>query len=50
MCWYHDFDGGRAFYTEMGHTKESYADPLYLQHVLGGLQYAMGTGHTKKKH
>jgi len=50
MCWYHDFDGGRAFYTEMGHTKESYADPLYLQHVLGGLQYTMGTGHTKKKH
>jgi type 1 glutamine amidotransferase len=50
MCWYHDFDGGRAFYTEMGHTKESYADPLYLQHVLGGLQYAMGTGHTNKKH
>jgi len=50
MCWYHDFEGGRAFYTEMGHTKESYADPLYLQHVLGGLQYAMGAGHGKKKH
>ena len=42
MCWYHDFDGGRAFYTEMGHTKESYADPLYLKHVLGGIRYAMG--------
>jgi type 1 glutamine amidotransferase len=42
MCWYHDFEGGRAFYTEMGHTKESYTDPVYLQHVLGGLRYAMG--------
>jgi type 1 glutamine amidotransferase len=41
MSWYHDFEGGRAFYTELGHTKESYADPLYLQHVLGGLRYAM---------
>lgn len=41
MCWYHDFEGGRAFYTELGHTKESYADPVYLQHVLGGLRYAM---------
>ncbi len=42
MAWYHDFDGGRAFYTELGHTKESYADPLYLQHILGGIQYAIG--------
>ena len=41
MAWYHDFDGGRAFYTEMGHTDESYLDPLYLKHLLGGLQYAM---------
>lgn len=41
MAWYHDFDGGRAFYTEMGHTDESYLDPLYLQHLLGGIEYAM---------
>lgn len=41
MAWYHDFDGGRAFYTALGHTDESYADPLYLKHVLGGIQYAM---------
>jgi len=40
MCWYHAFEGGRSFYTEMGHTKESYTDPLYLQHLLGGIQYA----------
>ena len=42
MAWYHDYDGGRAFYTELGHTDESYADPLYLQHLLGGIKYAMG--------
>jgi type 1 glutamine amidotransferase len=41
MSWYHDFEGGRAFYTELGHTKESYADKAYLEHVLGGLRYAM---------
>lgn len=41
MAWYHDFEGGRAFYTEMGHTDESFSDPLYLEHVLGGLQYVM---------
>ncbi|MEP7258610.1 MAG: ThuA domain-containing protein [Flavitalea sp.] len=42
MSWYHDFDGGRAFYTELGHTEESYSDPLYLKHLLGGISYAMG--------
>ncbi len=42
MAWYHDYDGGRAFYTEMGHTKESYTEPNYLKHLLGGIQYAIG--------
>jgi len=42
MAWYHDYDGGRSFYTELGHVDESYSDPLYLQHLLGGIQYAMG--------
>ena len=42
MAWYHDYDGGRAFYTELGHTDESYSDPLYLKHILGGIQYAIG--------
>ena len=42
MAWYHDYAGGKAFYTAMGHTKESFAEPLYLQHVLGGIKWAMG--------
>jgi len=42
MAWYHEFDGGRSFYTELGHTEESYTDSLYLKHVLGGIEYAIG--------
>ena len=42
MAWYHDYDGGRAWYTELGHTDESYSDPNYLKHILGGIKYAMG--------
>ena len=42
MAWYHDYDGGRAFYTELGHTEESYTDSFYLKHILGGIQYAIG--------
>lgn len=42
IAWYHEFDGGRAFYTGMGHTKESYTDPTYLDHLLQGIEYALG--------
>jgi cytochrome c len=42
MAWYHDFENGRAFYTELGHTDESYSDPVYLGHLLGGIKYAIG--------
>ncbi|MGN6248122.1 MAG: ThuA domain-containing protein [Ginsengibacter sp.] len=42
MAWYHDFDGGRAWYTELGHTSESYTEPNFLKHLLGGIKYAMG--------
>lgn len=42
MSWYHDYDGGRAFYTELGHTDESYSEEDYLKHLWGGLNYAMG--------
>lgn len=41
MAWYHEFDGGRAWYTELGHTVESFSDSLFLKHVLGGIRYAM---------
>jgi type 1 glutamine amidotransferase len=41
MAWYHNYDGGRAFYTGLGHVDASYTDPLFLKHLLGGIQYAM---------
>ncbi|HKG93832.1 MAG TPA: ThuA domain-containing protein [Gemmatimonadaceae bacterium] len=43
MSWYHEFDGGRGWYTSMGHTEATFAEPLFLRHLLGGLRYAMGT-------
>ncbi|AYB35798.1 carbohydrate-binding protein [Chryseolinea soli] len=42
MSWYHDFDGGRSFYTAMGHTDETFSEPLFLDHLWAGLQYAIG--------
>ena len=42
ISWSHEYDGGRAFYTGMGHTKESYSEPEFLKHLLGGLKFAIG--------
>ncbi|MFF1417818.1 ThuA domain-containing protein [Streptomyces sp. NPDC058280] len=42
IAWCQTYEGGRAFYTGGGHTKESYADAPFRQHLLGGLRYAAG--------
>ena len=42
IAWYREFDGGRAFYTGLGHTIESYSEPAFIAHVLDGIRYAMG--------
>jgi cytochrome c len=41
MAWYHEFDGGRAFYTNMGHTEETFFEPLVIQHIWAGLDWTM---------
>uniref|UniRef100_UPI00210ABB7A ThuA domain-containing protein n=1 Tax=Streptomyces sp. ODS05-4 TaxID=2944939 RepID=UPI00210ABB7A len=42
IAWCQTYQGGRAFYTGGGHTAESYAEPAFRQHLLGGLRYAAG--------
>jgi type 1 glutamine amidotransferase len=42
IAWCHEFGGGRAFYTGMGHTKESYADPVFQKHLIGAIRWAAG--------
>lgn len=42
VSWAHEFEGGRVFYTSMGHTSETYSDPLFLAHLGGGLDWALG--------
>jgi type 1 glutamine amidotransferase len=42
IAWYHKYDGGKVFYTELGHTNESFEEPLFLTHILGGIKYALG--------
>ena len=42
IAWAHEFDGGRSWYTGLGHTKEVYSNPLFQQHLLGGIEWAAG--------
>jgi type 1 glutamine amidotransferase len=42
LVWYHSFGGGRVFYTGLGHTAESYAEPYMVTLLTGALKYAAG--------
>ena len=44
LAWRHQFDGGREWYTALGHKPEHYSDPRFTQHILGGILWAMGEG------
>jgi type 1 glutamine amidotransferase len=43
LAWCHDFEGGRAFYTALGHTGESYRETPFLEHLAGGIAWALGS-------
>ncbi len=43
MAWFHNFDGGKAFYTNFGHEDATFVDPVFKKHLLGGLQSVMAT-------
>jgi type 1 glutamine amidotransferase len=42
ISWQHTYDGGRAWYTAMGHTTCSYVERAFLDHLLGGIDWAAG--------
>lgn len=50
VAWYQEFDGGRSFYTTLGHLPASYDDPWFLAHIYGGIYWAAtGLGINKEK-
>jgi cytochrome c len=42
IAWAHEYDGGRAFYTALGHTAESYQESAMLAHLRAGVEWAAG--------
>lgn len=41
IAWFQEFDGGRAFYTGLGHTDESYDSEPFQKHIIGGIKYVL---------
>ncbi len=42
LCWYHHFEGGRQWYTALGHNPEFYSDPVFIAHLRGGILWILG--------
>jgi cytochrome c len=47
ISWCQRFDGGRSWYTALGHTEASYVEPEFLRHILGGIEVAAGAATSK---
>jgi uncharacterized protein len=41
ISWAKPFEGGRVFYTAMGHTSESFSDPYVTAHLRGALLWLL---------
>ena len=42
IAWCHNFEGGRSWYEGAGHVDAAYTDPLFLDHLLGGIEWTAG--------
>jgi len=42
VSWLRAYGKGRVFYTTLGHEPATYWNPVFLQHLLAGVQFAIG--------
>lgn len=45
VSWYHEYDGGRVFYTTLGNTGDLFSDENFRNHILGGINYTIGKNY-----
>ena len=41
LAWYHEFDGGREFFTALGHDEKHYEDEDFIRHLSGGIRWVL---------
>jgi type 1 glutamine amidotransferase len=49
LCWCHEFEGGRQWYTALGHFDAHYENEAFIKHLTGGLRWAMNIGQPERK-
>jgi type 1 glutamine amidotransferase len=49
IAWFHSYDGGRAWYSGLGHNEDIYTQSWYRQHLLGGIEYAANVPETNAR-
>ncbi|TFD10913.1 ThuA domain-containing protein [Cryobacterium sp. TMT1-2-2] len=42
LSWCQNFEGGRSWYEGAGHVDANYSDPMFLAHILGGIEWTAG--------
>ena len=42
ISWCHNYEGGRSWYTGLGHTSQTFEEPLFQEHLMQGIRYAAG--------
>ncbi|WDE98616.1 ThuA domain-containing protein [Lentisphaera profundi] len=42
VSWLRSFTGSKVFYTNLGHNDATFMNPVAMQHILTGIQYAAG--------
>lgn len=41
ISWYQEYEGGKSFYTALGHKPESYNDKNFLNHIFGAIYWGL---------
>ena len=48
LCWCHKFEGGRQWYSALGHSPDVYKNPTFRAHLKGGILWILGVDQLKK--
>jgi type 1 glutamine amidotransferase len=43
LAWCRELAGARSFYTALGHSPGDFEEPIFLQHLSGGIEWALGS-------
>lgn len=49
LAWCHEFEGAKVFYTALGHDDKDYSDPMFIQHLTGGILWALDKNSKKSR-